>query len=113
MVVNRFLPLAAGFVALVLLANWLASRFIVHVPLTPYVAPAGVFCHDASGTSHTPSGSLVSAGSPAPGVPWMMRALTVTASLAVVFCVFRGLPVIIRSLKNYWGVPSAARPQEG
>jgi uncharacterized PurR-regulated membrane protein YhhQ (DUF165 family) len=32
------------FVALVLLANWLASRFVVHVPLTPYVAPAGVFC---------------------------------------------------------------------
>jgi queuosine precursor transporter len=43
-VTGRFLPLAAAFVALVLLANWLASRFIVHVPLTPYVAPAGVFC---------------------------------------------------------------------
>jgi uncharacterized PurR-regulated membrane protein YhhQ (DUF165 family) len=43
-VLQRFAPLAALFVALVLLANWLASRFVVHVPLTPYVAPAGVFC---------------------------------------------------------------------
>lgn len=39
-----FLALGAAFVALVLLANWLASKYIVHVPLTPYVAPAGVFC---------------------------------------------------------------------
>ena len=39
-----FLALATGFVALVLLANWLASVYIVHVPLTPYTAPAGVFC---------------------------------------------------------------------
>jgi uncharacterized PurR-regulated membrane protein YhhQ (DUF165 family) len=38
------LVLGALFVALVLLANWLASRYVVHVPLTPYVAPAGVFC---------------------------------------------------------------------
>ena len=40
----RFFALAAAFVALVLLANWLASRFVVRVPLTPYDAPAGVFC---------------------------------------------------------------------
>jgi queuosine precursor transporter len=39
-----FLALGAAFVALVLLANWLASKYIVHVPLTPYLAPAGVFC---------------------------------------------------------------------
>lgn len=39
-----FVPLGCLFVALVLLANWLASRFVVHVPLTPYLAPAGVFC---------------------------------------------------------------------
>ncbi len=38
------LTLAGAFVALVLLANWLASAYVVHVPLTPYVAPAGVFC---------------------------------------------------------------------
>jgi uncharacterized PurR-regulated membrane protein YhhQ (DUF165 family) len=43
-VLKRFVPIAAAFVALVLLANWLASRFVVHVPLTPYTAPAGVFC---------------------------------------------------------------------
>jgi queuosine precursor transporter len=36
--------LSLGYVALAVLANWLASRFIVHVPLTAYGAPAGVFC---------------------------------------------------------------------
>ena len=39
-----FLPLAACYVGLVILANWLASAYTVDVPLTPYVAPAGVFC---------------------------------------------------------------------
>jgi uncharacterized PurR-regulated membrane protein YhhQ (DUF165 family) len=43
-VLRLFAPLAVAFVALVLLANWLASRYVVHVPLTPYDAPAGVFC---------------------------------------------------------------------
>jgi uncharacterized PurR-regulated membrane protein YhhQ (DUF165 family) len=28
----------------VILANWLASAYVVGVPLTPYTAPAGVFC---------------------------------------------------------------------
>ena len=44
MLTKTFLALAAAFFALVLLANWLASAYVVHVPLTPYVAPAGVFC---------------------------------------------------------------------
>src|SRR5687768_2968594 len=35
-------------------------------------------------------------------VPSMMMVLHFTAWLAVAFCVFRGLPVIIRSLRNYW-----------
>lgn len=39
-----YAALAAAFVGLVVLANWLASRYIVHVPFTPYEAPAGVFC---------------------------------------------------------------------
>jgi queuosine precursor transporter len=39
-----FVALGASFAGLVVLANWLASRFTIHVPLTPYVAPAGVFC---------------------------------------------------------------------
>lgn len=38
------LVLATIFTGLVVLANWLASRFVVHVPLLPYLAPAGVFC---------------------------------------------------------------------
>jgi len=41
--VKVFAPLAVGYVGLVILANWLASAYIVHIPLTPYVAPAGVF----------------------------------------------------------------------
>jgi CDP-diacylglycerol--glycerol-3-phosphate 3-phosphatidyltransferase len=42
-------------------------------------------------------------------VPAMMTALQLTAWLAVAFCVFRGLPVIISSLRRYWGVPADAR----
>ena len=41
---KSFLLLGAALFALVLLANWLASAFVVPVPLTPYAAPAGVFC---------------------------------------------------------------------
>lgn len=36
--------LSAAYVALAVLANWLASRYVVHVPFTPWLAPAGVFC---------------------------------------------------------------------
>jgi CDP-diacylglycerol--glycerol-3-phosphate 3-phosphatidyltransferase len=39
----------------------------------------------------------------------MMKVLQVTAWLAVVFCVFRGLPVIVSSLRRYWGTPSMNR----
>ena len=39
-----FFSLAACYLGLVILANWLASAYVVHVPLTPYMAPAGVFC---------------------------------------------------------------------
>ena len=38
----------------------------------------------------------------------LLRIFRVTAWVAVVFCVFRGLPVIIHSLRHYWGVPVAA-----
>ncbi len=38
----------------------------------------------------------------------LLRFLQVTAWLAVVFCVFRGLPVIISSLRRYWGAPSTS-----
>jgi hypothetical protein len=41
----------------------------------------------------------------AQAVPPMLQALRVTAWLAVLFCVFRGLPVIISSLRRYWGTP--------
>lgn len=41
---KSFFALAGAFVALVILANWLASKYVVTVPLTSYKAPAGVFC---------------------------------------------------------------------
>ena len=46
-------------------------------------------------------------------VPPMMTVLRGTAWLAVVFCVFRGLPVIVSSLRRYWGTPSTARTELG
>jgi phosphatidylglycerophosphate synthase len=50
---------------------------------------------------------LPPASSPARMVPAMMEAFHLTAWLAVAFCIFRGLPVIISSLRRYWGIPSA------
>jgi CDP-diacylglycerol--glycerol-3-phosphate 3-phosphatidyltransferase len=50
-----------------------------------------------------------------PGTPFtkavdpMVAALQVLAWVAVLFCIFRGLPVIVSSLRRYWGLPSAAR----
>jgi hypothetical protein len=41
-------------------------------------------------------------------VPAMMSGLHVTAWLAVAFCVFRGLPVIVHSLREYWSIPATA-----
>jgi uncharacterized PurR-regulated membrane protein YhhQ (DUF165 family) len=41
--VKGYVLLAAGFVGLVILANWLASRYVVSVGFGR-VAPAGVFC---------------------------------------------------------------------
>jgi len=40
--------LSLAFVGLAVLANWLASKYVVGVPFTPYVAPAGVFCIGAA-----------------------------------------------------------------
>jgi phosphatidylglycerophosphate synthase len=38
----------------------------------------------------------------------LLNTFRITAWVAVVFCVFRGLPVIISSLRRYWGVPAVA-----
>jgi queuosine precursor transporter len=40
--------LSSAFVALAVLANWLASRFTITVPFTDLVAPAGVLCIGAA-----------------------------------------------------------------
>jgi CDP-diacylglycerol---glycerol-3-phosphate 3-phosphatidyltransferase len=53
-------------------------------------------------------GSLPPETSVARAVPPMLNVLRVIAWLAVVFCVFRGLPVIVSSLRRYWGTPAAA-----
>ncbi len=42
---------------------------------------------------------------------YLLNIFQVTAWLALAFCVFRGLPVIISSLRRYWGVPSVARAE--
>jgi uncharacterized PurR-regulated membrane protein YhhQ (DUF165 family) len=39
-----FAPLAVSYVGLCVLANWLASRYVITVPFTTYLAPAGVLC---------------------------------------------------------------------
>jgi len=44
LVTKLFFLLSLGFVGLVILANWLASKYTVRVPLTDHTAPAGVFC---------------------------------------------------------------------
>jgi phosphatidylglycerophosphate synthase len=36
----------------------------------------------------------------------LLAAVRIVAWIAVGFCVFRGLPVIIRSLRRYWGTPA-------
>ena len=36
--------LAFSYVGLVILANWLASKYVITVPFTTYLAPAGVLC---------------------------------------------------------------------
>lgn len=43
---------------------------------------------------------------PARAVGPLLEVLIVVAWVAVAFCVFRGLPVIIRSLKRYWRQPA-------
>jgi CDP-diacylglycerol---glycerol-3-phosphate 3-phosphatidyltransferase len=55
--------------------------------------------------SSFPPGSV-----PAREAPTMLTLFQGTAWLAVVFCVFRGLPVVVHSLRHYWGVsPRAVR----
>jgi CDP-diacylglycerol--glycerol-3-phosphate 3-phosphatidyltransferase len=41
----------------------------------------------------------------------LLKVFQATAWLALVFCVFRGLPVIISSLRRYWGVPAVPQPE--
>ena len=44
--------------------------------------------------------------------PSLLTLFRVTAWIAVIFCVSRGLPVIISSLRRYWGTYPAVHPTE-
>ena len=54
-------------------------------------------------------GGLAPETLPAAMVPAILEVFRVTAWLTVAFCIFRGLPVIISSLRRYWGIPSPAQ----
>lgn len=41
-------------------------------------------------------------------VPALLAGFRITAWMAVIFCVLRGMPVIIHSMRHYWGVKGAA-----
>ena len=73
---------------------------------TGYAATKTItFCGLAlvQGLAGLPPGTWHAAAAP------LLRWLQLVAWLAVAFCVFRGLPVIIRSLRRHWGsVPVAA-----
>jgi hypothetical protein len=45
-------------------------------------------------------------------VPALLESFRILAWVAVVFCVFRGLPVIIHWMKHYWGTPAPSQPEE-
>jgi CDP-diacylglycerol---glycerol-3-phosphate 3-phosphatidyltransferase len=45
-------------------------------------------------------------------VPSLTSVFQATAWLAVVFCVSRGLPVIVSSLRRYWGTYAPPQPEE-
>lgn len=41
--------------------------------------------------------------------PQLLSIFQITAWVALLFCVFRGLPVIVANLRRYWGTPADAR----
>jgi CDP-diacylglycerol--glycerol-3-phosphate 3-phosphatidyltransferase len=52
---------------------------------------------------------FASTSSPATLVPTLTTVFRATAWLAVIFCVSRGLPVIVSSLRRYWGTYPTAQ----
>ena len=87
------------------------SRFLVGSPVmrTGYAVTKVIsFCGLALAQAFMEFSAHSSA---ARSVPTMMAVLRVTVWVAVAFCVFRGLPVIISALRRYWGVPAAPRAE--
>ena len=87
------------------------GRFLVGSPVmrTGYAVTKVIsFCGLALAQAFT---EFPAPSSAARSVPIMMAILQVTAWVAVAFCVFRGLPVIISSLRRYWGVPAGRRAE--
>ena len=90
------------------LAKNIQARFLVSSTLmrTGYAATKTIsFCGLALAQAFAgfPPGGWAARSAPA-----LLRAMQVVAWVAVVFCVFRGLPVIIRSLKRYWSTSAPA-----
>jgi CDP-diacylglycerol---glycerol-3-phosphate 3-phosphatidyltransferase len=86
------------------------GRFLVGSTLmrTGYaVTKAVTFC----GLALTQALSRLPGNAPSLVLPSMWGVFQVTAWLAVGFCVLRGLPVIVHSLKEYWGVRAPVRPK--
>jgi CDP-diacylglycerol--glycerol-3-phosphate 3-phosphatidyltransferase len=79
------------------------GRFLVGSPFmrTGYaVTKVIAFCGLA--LTHALAGFGPETGAPR-AVPILLRSFQVVTWIAVFFCVFRGLPVIVRTLKDYWG----------
>ena len=79
-------------------SSWMRTGYAV----TKVVTFCGLALAQASGGFPPDTGV-------AQAVPTMMTVFRVTAWLAVAFCIFRGLPVIISSLRRYWSIPAPAR----
>ena len=79
------------------------GRFLVGSPFmrTGYaVTKVTAFCGLA--LTHALAGFGPDTGAPH-AVPTLLRIFQIVTWVAVFFCVFRGLPVIVRTLKDYWG----------
>jgi phosphatidylglycerophosphate synthase len=87
------------------------SRFLVGSAWTRVgysVSKVVTFC----GLALTQAFSGFSPGSSvAQAAPMLLQVFRITAWIALVFCVCRGLPVIISSLRRYWGTYVPAQPE--
>ena len=87
------------------------SRFLVGSPWTRTgysVSKVVTFCGLALTQAFA---GLPPDSSAAQAAPALLAFFRITAWVAVVFCVSRGLPVIVSSLRRYWGTYAAPHPE--